>query len=58
MKIYHNEANTGGITKIALNFFWDFFGHEKMQKSNFQCHFSMSKYVQTFLKKISYKNIN
>ena len=25
MKTYHNEANTGGITKIALNFFLKFF---------------------------------
>jgi hypothetical protein len=25
MKTYHNEANTGGITKIALKNFLDFF---------------------------------
>ena len=24
MKTYHNEANTGGITKIALKFFFEF----------------------------------
>ena len=25
MKTYHNEANTSGITKIALKFYFDFF---------------------------------
>ena len=25
MKTYHNEANTSGITKIALKFFLEFF---------------------------------
>ena len=25
MKTYHNEANTGGITKIVLKFFLDIF---------------------------------
>ena len=24
MKTYHNEANTGGITKIALKILWSF----------------------------------
>ena len=54
MKTYHNEADTGGITKIALKIFLEFLDKEdklaKLQKSDFQCHFSMSKNVQTFLK--------
>ena len=29
MKTYHNEANTGGITKIALKIFLDFFGQSR-----------------------------
>ena len=55
MKIYHNDANTRGITKIALKHFWTFFDKEdrlaKLQKSDFQSHFSKSKIVQIFTKK-------
>ena len=55
MKTYHNDANTSGITKIALNFFFTFFDKEdrlaKLQKSDFQSHFSTSKIVQIFTKK-------
>ena len=29
MKTYHNEASTGGITKIALKKFLDFFGQSR-----------------------------
>jgi hypothetical protein len=29
MKTYHNEANSGGITKIALKFFLDIFGQSR-----------------------------
>ena len=29
MKTYHNEANTGGITKIALKILLDFFGQRR-----------------------------
>jgi hypothetical protein len=29
MKTYHNEGNTGKITKIALKFFLDFFGQSR-----------------------------
>ena len=29
MKTYHNEANTSGITKIALKNFLDFFGQRR-----------------------------
>jgi hypothetical protein len=62
MKTYHKEANTGGITKISLNFFWPFSNKvdrlTKLQNSDFESHFSMSKIVQIFQKKISLKNIN
>ena len=55
MKTYHNDANTNGITKIALKNFWTFFDKEgrlaKLQKSDFQSHFSTSKIVQIFTKK-------
>ena len=55
MKTYHNDANTSGITKIALKNFLDFFDKEdrlaKLQKSDFQSHFSTSKIVQIFTKK-------
>ena len=55
MKIYHNDANTRGITKIALKNFRTFFDKEdrlaKLQKSDFQSHFSTSKIVQIFTKK-------
>ena len=55
MKTYHNDANTSGITKIALKKFWTFFDKEdrlaKLQKSDFQSHFSTSKIVQIFTKK-------
>ena len=55
MKTYHNEANNSGITKYALNFFLTFFDKEdrlaKLQKSDFQSHFSTSKIVQIFTKK-------
>ena len=47
MKTYHNDANTSEITKIALKIFWTFFDKEdrlaKLQKSDFQTHFSTSK---------------
>ena len=47
MKTYHNNANTSGITKIALKKIWTFFDKEdrlaKLQKSDFQSHFSTSK---------------
>ena len=40
MKTYHNDANTSGITKIALKKNWTFFAKEdrlaKLQKSDFQ----------------------
>ena len=53
MKTYHNEATSGGITKIALKFFWTFLdkvdGLTKLQNSDFQSHFSMSKIVRIFL---------
>ena len=56
MKTYHNDANTSRITKIALKIFCTFFDKEdrlaKLQKSDFQSHFSMSKIVQIFTKKI------
>ena len=29
LKTYHNDANTGGITKIALKLFLDFYGHSR-----------------------------
>ena len=29
IKTYHNEANTGGITKIALKIFLDLFGQRR-----------------------------
>jgi hypothetical protein len=29
MKTYHNEANTSGITKIAMKHFLDFFGQSR-----------------------------
>ena len=55
MKTYHNDANTSGITKIALKKFLDFFDKEdrlaKLQKSDFQSHFSTSKIVRIFTKK-------
>ena len=55
MKTYHNEADTGGITKFALKFFLTFLDKEdrlaKLQKSDFQSHFSMSKIDRIFLKK-------
>ena len=55
MKTYHNDANTSGITKTALKNFLDFFDKEdrlaKLQKSDFQSHFSTSKIVQIFTKK-------
>ena len=55
MKTDHNAANTSGITKIALKKFWTFFDEEdrlaKLQKSDFQSHFSTSKIVQIFTKK-------
>ena len=55
MKTYHNDANTSEITKIALKIFWTFFDKEdrlaKLQKSDFQSHFSTSKIVQIFTKK-------
>ena len=55
MKTYHNDVNTSGITKIALKIFWTFFDKEdrlaKLQKSDFQSHFSTSKIVQIFTKK-------
>ena len=59
MKTYHNDANTSRITKICIkNFFWTFFDKEdrlaKLQKFDFQSHFSKSKIVQ----KNSLKNIN
>ena len=45
MKTYHNEANTGGITKIAMKNLLDFFEQSrqihkiaKLQNSNFQSH--------------------
>ena len=46
MKTYHNEANTGGITKIALKIFLDKGDRvTKLQISDFQSHFSTSKIV-------------
>ena len=55
MKTYHNDANTSRITKIVLKNFLDFFDKEdrlaKLQKSDFQSHFSTSKIVQIFTKK-------
>ena len=55
MKTYHNDTNTSVITKIALKNFWTFFDKEdrlaKLQKSDFQSHFSSSKIVQIFTKK-------
>ena len=55
MKTYHNDANSSKITKIALKKFWTFFDKEdrlaKLQKSDFQSHFSTSKIVQIFTKK-------
>ena len=62
MKTYHNEANTGGITKIALKKFWTFSDKvdrlTKLQNSDFQSHFSMSKIVRIFLIFFSLKNID
>ena len=55
MKTYHNDANTSEITKIALKKFWTFFDKEgrlaKLQKSEFQSHFSVPEIVQIFTKK-------
>ena len=55
MKTYHNDANTSRITKIALKIFLTSFDKEdrlaKLQKSDIQSHFSMSKIVQIFTKK-------
>ena len=52
MKTYNNEANTGGITKIALIFFFTFL--DKVDRldnlqTDFQCHSSMKKIVHIFL---------
>ena len=33
MKTYHNDANTSGITKIALKYFLDFFGQRRYRGS-------------------------
>ena len=56
MKTYHKDTNTSGITKISLKFFLTFFDKEdrlaKLQKSDFQSHFSTSKITRIFLKKI------
>ena len=53
MKTYHNEVNTGGITKIAMRFFWGISDKvdrlTKLQNSDFQSHFSTSKIVRIFL---------
>ena len=59
MKTYHNDANTSRIPQIALKIFFDFFWQRsKLQKSDFQSHFSMSKIVQILTKKKSLKDIN
>ena len=34
MKTYHNAADTGGITKIALNYFFLLFGTKKIDSQN------------------------
>ena len=57
MKTYHNEGNTGRITKIALNFVLDIFGLD-LQNSDFQSNFDMSKIIRIFLKNFLLKNIN
>ena len=48
--------------KLHQKIFWTFFDKEdrlaKLQKSDFQSHFSTSKIVQIFTKKNSLKNIN
>ena len=50
------------ISKMKIFFDFTFTdvhtGRQKVPKSDFQSHFSMSKNVRIFLKKISLKNIN
>ena len=62
IKTFQNEANTPLITKIALNFFWtfsvEFIRPTKLQNSDIQSNFSMSKIIQIYLKKNSLENIN
>ena len=58
MKTYHNEANTGGITNIALKCFFDFF--EKVQNCKiltFKVNFLCQKLSETFYF-FSLKNID
>ena len=50
MKTYHNDANTSGITKIALkNFFWTDSDKgdrvTKLRISDFQSYFSTPKII-------------
>ena len=59
MKTYYNDANTESQKNCTKKFFWTFEDRlPKLQKSDFQSHFSTSKIVQIFTKKNSLKNIN
>jgi hypothetical protein len=61
-KTFQAEVNTPLITKIALNFFLNILAEvirpAKLQNSDFQSHFFMSKIILIFIKKISLENIN
>ena len=61
-KTFQTEANTPLITKMAMKIFWTFLVEvirpAKLQNSDFQSNFSMSKIIRIFLKKISLENIN
>ena len=61
-KTFQTEGNTPLMTKMDLKFFWRFLveviSPAKLQNSDFQSHFSMSKIIWIFLKKISLENIN
>ena len=57
MKTYHNEANTSGITKIALKKFLDFFLTKKIDPQNcknltFEVIFLPQKLSKSLRKKI------
>ena len=55
IKAFQTEANTSLITKMALKFFLNILVEvirpSKLQNSDIQSHFSMSKIIRIFLKK-------
>ena len=63
MKTYHNDANTSGITKIAIKKILDFFLTKKIDSQNcknltFKVIFLRQKLSKSLRKKNSLKNIN